>query len=123
MIKTKLFTGVTVLEAVYDYQDFIKRNQNLEIISVNILKDNFVLLTYKMFKEDINGKFGGDKMKVKLIGENKTEVQFSNKKEGNLINQLKFLEQYQPRKAACILIFNLMVIYRQQWTILDLGFS
>ncbi|ACQ51356.1 acetate CoA-transferase [Clostridium botulinum] len=53
MIKTKLFTGVTVLEAVYDYQDFIKRNQNLEIISVNILKDNFVLLTYKMFKEDI----------------------------------------------------------------------
>ncbi|APU87223.1 hypothetical protein [Clostridium botulinum] len=62
-------------------------------------------------------------MKVKLIGENKTEVQFSNKKEGNLINQLKFLEQHQPRKAACILIFNLMVIYRQQWTILDLGFS
>ncbi len=29
-------------------------------------------------------------MKAKLIGENKTEVQFSNKKEGNLINQLKF---------------------------------
>ncbi|APU87231.1 putative acetate CoA-transferase subunit beta (plasmid) [Clostridium botulinum] len=53
--KTKLFTGVTVLEAVYDYQDFIKRNQNLEIISVNILKDIFVLLTYKTSKEDIKG--------------------------------------------------------------------
>ncbi|OPD22676.1 acetate CoA-transferase [Clostridium botulinum] len=58
MIKTKLFTGLTALtalEAVYDYQDFIKRNQNLEIISVNILKDNFILLTYRTFKEDIKG--------------------------------------------------------------------
>ncbi|APQ78624.1 TPA: acetate CoA-transferase [Clostridium botulinum] len=55
MIKTKLFTGLTALEAVYDYQDFIKRNQNFEIISVNILKDNFVLLTYKKSKKDIKG--------------------------------------------------------------------
>ncbi|APU87196.1 hypothetical protein [Clostridium botulinum] len=62
-------------------------------------------------------------MKAKLIGENKTEVQFSNKKEGNLINQLKFLEQYQLKKAVCILIFNLMVIYRQQWRIWELEFS
>ncbi|KEI75906.1 acetate CoA-transferase [Clostridium botulinum] len=47
MIKTKLFTNPNSLYAVYDYQDFIKENQNIDIIAVNALKYDFILLTYK----------------------------------------------------------------------------
>ncbi|MBY6797096.1 acetate CoA-transferase [Clostridium botulinum] len=47
MIKTKLFTTINGLNAVYDYQDFIKENQYIEIIAVNALKYDFILLTYK----------------------------------------------------------------------------
>jgi len=46
MIKTELFTGGN-LEGIFKYREFIKKNQDIEIISVNILKHNFVLLTYK----------------------------------------------------------------------------
>lgn len=45
-------------------------------------------------------------MKVKLIGENKTEVQFSNKKEGNLINQLKFFGAIPTRESNLYTYFQ-----------------
>ncbi|WCJ73819.1 acetate CoA-transferase [Clostridium botulinum] len=47
LIKTKLFTTLTGLNAVFDYQNFIEENPNIKIISVNVLKYDFVLLTYK----------------------------------------------------------------------------
>ncbi|HCL4480215.1 TPA: hypothetical protein N2D99_002303 [Clostridium botulinum] len=45
-------------------------------------------------------------MKAKLIGENKTEVQFSNKKEGNLINQLKFFGAIPTKESSLYTYFK-----------------
>lgn len=47
MIKTEIFVELGSLGAVREYQKFIKDNQHIEIISVNILEHNNILLTYK----------------------------------------------------------------------------
>lgn len=47
MLKTKIFIGAGTLGSVTKYQKFIEDNQHIEIISVNILKNDHVLLTYK----------------------------------------------------------------------------
>ncbi len=49
MLKTKLFTsmdGIDGLGAIFMYQDFIKSNPRIKVVSVNISKNDFVLLTY-----------------------------------------------------------------------------
>ena len=47
MVKTILFTSISGLGAVHEYQDFVKDNPEMEIISVNVLNHNFILLTYR----------------------------------------------------------------------------
>lgn len=47
MIKTETFIEIGGLASVRAYQKFIKENQHIEIISVNILENNNVLLTYR----------------------------------------------------------------------------
>lgn len=47
MIKTELFIEVGSLGSVHAYQKFIKDNQRIKIISVNLLNDKHVLLTYQ----------------------------------------------------------------------------
>lgn len=47
MLKTKTFIEFGTLESVRAYQKFVEENQPIEIISVNILNNNHVLLTYK----------------------------------------------------------------------------
>lgn len=47
MLKTKIFIGAGTLSSVIKYQKFIENNQHIEILSVNILKNDHVLLTYK----------------------------------------------------------------------------
>lgn len=45
-------------------------------------------------------------MKAKLISENKTEVQFNNKKEGNLIEQLKFFGAIPTKESSVYTYFQ-----------------
>jgi hypothetical protein len=47
MIKTETFIEIGNLSSIRSYQEFIKENQHIEIISVNIISDDHVLLTYK----------------------------------------------------------------------------
>lgn len=49
MLKTKLFTGSTGggLDGIFDYERFIKANQRIQIISINVFGHNYVLLTYR----------------------------------------------------------------------------
>lgn len=48
-IETKFFTRTEPLSlgSVFEYQDFIASNQDIEIISINVLQRNTILLTYK----------------------------------------------------------------------------
>lgn len=46
MNKTKLFAEVGDLASVREYQTFIKNNPDIEIISVNVLRNDAILLTY-----------------------------------------------------------------------------
>lgn len=45
-------------------------------------------------------------MKAKLISENKTEVQFSNKKEGSFIRQLKFFGATPIKESSTYTYFQ-----------------
>ena len=45
-------------------------------------------------------------MKVKLIAENKTEVQFNNKKEGKIIDQLKFFGAIPTKESSLYTYFQ-----------------
>lgn len=47
MLKTKIFICYGTLSSIREYQEFIENNQHIEIISVNILTNDDVLLTYK----------------------------------------------------------------------------
>ncbi|MFS0878002.1 hypothetical protein [Solibacillus isronensis] len=47
MLKTKTFISYGTLNSIREYQEFIANNQHIEIISVNILTNDDVLLTYK----------------------------------------------------------------------------
>ncbi len=47
MLRTKLFQGRNNGMPYHEYSDFINANQSIQIISVNILRFDFVMLTYK----------------------------------------------------------------------------
>jgi hypothetical protein len=45
MLKTKLFSSSTKLP-ISEYESFIKNNPHIKIVSVNLTKNDWVLLTY-----------------------------------------------------------------------------
>ncbi|WP_211656163.1 MULTISPECIES: hypothetical protein [Planococcus] len=47
MNKTEYFKQGMINSAMRDYMKFIEANQNIVIISVNVLKEDSILLTYK----------------------------------------------------------------------------
>ena len=47
MNKTEYFKQGMINSAMRDYKKFIEANQNIVIISVNVLKEDSILLTYK----------------------------------------------------------------------------
>lgn len=49
MIKTQLFIGSKMkpLSPIREYGEFVKENQSIDIISVNIFSHNYILLTYR----------------------------------------------------------------------------
>lgn len=47
MIKVKEFFGLGRHASIRDYQEFIESNQQIEIISVNVIGSDIILLTYK----------------------------------------------------------------------------
>lgn len=47
MLKTKLFIRAGSLGGIHEYEDFIRKNPTIEVISVNISRHNAVLLTYR----------------------------------------------------------------------------
>ncbi len=47
MIKTKTFIRYGTLESIHEYQKFIKENQRIKIVSVNLLSHDHILLTYE----------------------------------------------------------------------------
>jgi hypothetical protein len=50
MLKTRLFSGSLDEElpnAVEEYRMFIEHHSNIDIVSVNVLKYDWILLTYK----------------------------------------------------------------------------
>lgn len=59
-------------------------------------------------------------MKAKLISENKTEVQFSNKKESDLIKQLKFFGAIPTKENSMYTYFQFNGDIRT--TMMNLGF-
>lgn len=49
-LKTKLFKGEsrgTFLDRIREYQEFVKDNQDITIVSVNTFDFGYILLTYK----------------------------------------------------------------------------
>lgn len=47
MIKTETFISFGTLESIREYQKFIRENQRIKIIAVNVLKNDHILLTYE----------------------------------------------------------------------------
>lgn len=48
MIKTEFFKQGVINPAVRDYRKFIENNEKITVISVNVLKDDSILLTYSV---------------------------------------------------------------------------
>lgn len=46
-LKTKTFYGIGGLAGAHLYKDFIKENPHIEIISLIVVVDTYLLLTYK----------------------------------------------------------------------------
>ncbi len=46
-LKTKTFYGIGNLAGAHQYKDFIKDNPHIEIISLIVVVDKYLLLTYK----------------------------------------------------------------------------
>ena len=46
-LKTKTFYGIENLSGAHLYKDFIKENPYIEIVSLVVVVDRYLLLTYK----------------------------------------------------------------------------
>lgn len=48
MYHTKLFTSARPMGGLFGYQEFLKNNQRIKIVSVNIMRHDKILLTYQI---------------------------------------------------------------------------